>query len=166
MSDDTTQAENRKKVGALIEDITFAMLTTTERDGSLRSRPMAVQEREFDGDLWFFVGANSGQVAEMREHDQINLSFADPGKNAYVSISGTAALSRDRAKMTELWSPILKAWFPEGLADPNLALLKVSATQAEYWDSPNGKVTQLLGFAKALLTGKQADGGENEKVAL
>lgn len=166
MSDDKTPAENRQKVGEMIKDITFAMLTTAGRDGTLRSRPMTVQEREFDGDLWFFVGASSPQVAEMREDDHVNLSFADGGKNAYVSVSGTAAIVRDRQKMEELWSPVLKAWFPDGLDDPNLALLKVSTTQAEYWDAPNGKVTQLVGFAKALLTGEQAKIGESAKVAL
>lgn len=166
MSDEKTPAENREKIGELIKDIKFAMLTTAERDGTLRSRPMTVQEQEFDGDLWFFVGADYPQVAEMRENNHVNLSFADSGKDSYVSVSGTVELVRDRQKMEELWNPVLKAWFPDGLEDPNLALLKVSTTQAEYWDAPNGKVTQLVGFAKALVTGKQADIGENEKVRL
>ncbi len=102
----------------------------------------------------------------MRADDQVNLSFADPGDNAYVSVSGTAQILRDRQKMEALWNPIYKAWFPDGLDDPNLTLLKISTTQAEYWDSPNGKVVQLVGFAKAMLTGKQAEVGESQKVSL
>lgn len=166
MSDQKTQEEGRKKIGELIKDIQFAMLTTVEPDGTIRSRPMATQKQEFDGDLWFFTGASSPKVSEIRADSEVNVSFADPANNAYVSVSGTAQLVRDRRKIEELWNPILKAWFPDGLDDPDLALLKVTATQAEYWDSPNGKVVQALGFAKALLTGKQADGGENEKVSL
>jgi len=166
MSDQRTQDEGRKKVAELLKDIKFAMLTTTERDGSLRSRPMTMLDQEYDGDLWFFVGANSPQVSEMRADDQVNLSFANPSDNAYVSVSGTAQILRDRQKMAELWNPIFKAWFPDGLDDPNLALLKISTTQAEYWDSPNGKVVQLIGFAKAMLTGKQAEVGESQKVNL
>ena len=73
---------------------------------------------------------------------------------------------KDRAKMEELWSPILKAWFPEGLDDPHLCLLKVTAEQAEYWESPSGTVVQLLGFVKAIATGQEADWGDNEKLDL
>jgi general stress protein 26 len=166
MSDQKTQDEGRKKVAELIQDIKFAMLTTAEGDGTLRSRPMTMLDQEFDGDLWFFVGASSPQVGEMRADDQVNLSFANPGDNAYVSVSGTAQILRDRQKMEALWNPIYKAWVPDGLDDPNLALLKISTTQAEYWDSPNGKVVQLVGFAKAMLTGKQAEVGESQKVSL
>ncbi len=166
MADEQSREEGRKKVAELIKDIQFAMLTTVARDGQLRSRPMTMQEQEFDGDLWFFVGASSPQVAEMRAEDQINLSFAKPGDNAYVSISGTAQLVRDRDKMEELWKPVLKAWFPDGLDDPDLALLKVTTTQAEYWDTPNGKLVQAFGFAKALVTGERPDVGESEKVDL
>lgn len=166
MADEQSREEGRKKVAELIKDIQFAMLTTVARDGQLRNRPMTMQEQEFDGDLWFFVGASSPQVAEMRAEDQVNLSFAKPGDNAYVSISGTAQLVRDRDKMEELWKPVLKAWFPDGLDDPDLALLKVTTTQAEYWDTPNGKLVQAFGFAKALVTGERPDVGESEKVDL
>jgi general stress protein 26 len=166
MTDDKTQEEARKKLAALIKDIQFAMLTTVEPDGTLRSRPMATQKQEFDGDLWFFTGVSSPKVAEIRQDHQVNVAFADPNNDAYVSISGTAQLVRDRKKMEELWNPVLKAWFPDGLDDPDLALLKVTATGAEYWDSPNGKIVQAIGFAKALVTGQQYQGGENEKIDL
>ena len=106
MSDGKNQDESREKVAELIKDIQFAMLTTATRDGQLRSRPMTMLDVEFDGDLWFFVGASSPQVAEMRADDQVNLSFANPGDNAYVSLSGTAQISRDRAKIEELWKPV------------------------------------------------------------
>ncbi len=125
---------------------------------------MTMLEQEFVGDLWFFVAASSPQVAEIGDSRQVNLSFANPGGNTYVSLSGTAALVRDRAKIEELWNPLFKAWFPDGQDDADLALLKVTPTEAEYWDSPNGKVVQVIGFAKALLTGERADVGESEKV--
>ena len=166
MSDEQGQDDGRKKVAELIKDIRFAMLTTVARDGQLRSRPMTMLEQEFDGDLWFFVGASSPQVAEMRADDQVNLSFANPDDNAYVSISGTAQITRDRAKIEELWKPVYKAWFPDGKDDADLAVLKVTTTQAEYWDSPNGKIVQAIGFAKALVTGERPNVGESEKVSL
>ncbi|HKV09480.1 MAG TPA: pyridoxamine 5'-phosphate oxidase family protein [Thermoanaerobaculia bacterium] len=156
-----------EKIRDLIKGIRFAMLTTVDTDGSLRSRPMATQEAEFDGELWFFTGASSPKVDEVERNHRVNVSYAAPDDNTYVSISGTARMVRDKAKAKELWNPALKAWFPEGLDDPDLALLCVRVEKAEYWDSPSSKMVQLYGLAKAVLTGKRADDiGENEKIDL
>jgi general stress protein 26 len=155
-----------QKLNELIHKIDFTMLTTIDTDGTLRSRPMSTQKTPFDGTLWFFTGASSEKVFETRHHNQVNLSYADPKNQRYVSVSGVAELSRDQAKMKELWNPAYKAWFPDGLDDPDLALLKVHVEKAEYWDSPNGTVVTLIGFAKALLTGQRYEGSENEKLDL
>ncbi len=155
-----------KKLGELIEKIQFAMLTTVDEDGSLRSRPMTTQEVEFNGDLWFFTEASAPKVQEVRRNSQVNVSFSNPDDQRYVSISGSSELVRDRSKIEELWNPLYKAWFPDGLDDPDLALLKVHVEKAEYWESPNSKVVQLVGFAKALITGQTYEGGTNEKIAL
>jgi general stress protein 26 len=157
--------DNCKKLYSLIKDIGFAMMTTTTSDGSLRSRPMASRlEDEFDGTLWFFSHDQEPKIHEILENPQVNLAFADPSKNDYVSISGEATLVKDKAKAKDLWNPFYKAWFPEGLDDPHLGLIRVDVTQAEYWDSPNSKMVQLAGFVKALVTGREAQGGENEKI--
>jgi general stress protein 26 len=155
-----------KKLAKLIKGIRIAMLTTTEHDGTLRSRPMATQQHEFDGDLWFFTAKSSHKVVEIGADYHVNLSYADPSDNRYVSISGTAELVTDRQKAEELWNPILKAWFPKGLEDPDLALLKVTPTQAEYWDSPSSGVVHAIGFVKAILTGHRANPGDHARVNL
>jgi general stress protein 26 len=155
-----------RKLATLIKDIQVAMLTTAEEDGSLRSRPMASEQAEFDGTLWFFTRADSGKVHEINREHQVNLSYAEPKMQHYVSVSGTATLVRDMARIKELWKPLYKAWFPDGLDDPELALLRVDVTKAEYWDSPSSKVVQLVGFLKAVTTGKMYQGGEHEKVTL
>lgn len=157
--------DNIKKLHDLIKDIRFAMLTTVEDDGTLRSRPMATQEFEFDGDLWFFTSADAAKVKEAQHDRHVNVSYSDPHNQKYVSVSGKAELVSDRAKIEELWNPLFKAWFPDGLDDPNLALLKVNVDKAEYWDSPSSKVVRLLGFAKALATGKPiGNPGDNAKI--
>ncbi len=155
-----------KKLNNLIEDIDFAMLTTVDTDGVLRSRPMSTQEAEFDGTLWFFTSDNTHKIEEIERDNRVNASYAKPQDNVYVSVSGTASISKDRQKMEELWNPILKAWFPKGLDDPHICLLKVDVEQAEYWDSPSSTLVQIAGFVKALVTGQSADGGENEKINL
>jgi general stress protein 26 len=143
------------KVAGLIKDINIAMLTTEAEDGLLHSRPMATQKMEFDGTLWFFTGLNTGMVSEIDWNPEVNLSYAQPSDTRYVSVSGTAEVVNDRAKMEELWNDIYKAWFPQGLDDPDLCLLRVEATFAEYWDVPSGKMVQVFGFLKALATGER-----------
>ena len=153
------------KLKELVEGIDFCMLTTLD-GGHLRSRPMSTQELEFGGDLWFFTSDESHKVEELSKDDRVNVAYSKPENNTYLSISGRGEISKDRAKIEELWNPIHKAWFPEGLDDPRLCLLKVSVEQAEYWDAPSSKIVQLFGFVKALATGQEADYGENEKIQL
>ncbi len=161
-----SQSEDVKKLAEMIKGIRIAMLTTADEDGSLRSRPMATQDTDFDGTLWFFTADDSPKVDEVQKERHVNLSFGDGGKNRYVSVSGTATLVKDAAKMKELYSPFIKGWFPDGLEDPKLALLKVEVSQAEYWDAPNSTVVRLAGFVKALVTHQPIQGGENEKIDL
>ena len=158
--------ESIKKLNELIKDIDFAMLTTND-GGVLRSRPMQTQEFEFDGDLWFFTSSNTHKAEEIERDNRVNLSYASPEDNSYVSVSGRASLVKDQEKIDELWSDIYKAWFPEGKDAPELVLLKVEVEQAEYWDAPSSMVAQALGFLKALATGESAnDIGDNEKINL
>lgn len=161
-----TRAESIKKLGELIKDVKTAMLTTMDW-GILRSRPMGTQDVEFDGDLWFFTSYETHKVEEIEKDRRVNVSYAAPDKNIYVSVSGTAVLINDRAKIEELWNPIYTAWFPEGKDDPNLVLLKVSVEQAEYWNYSSGTLVQAMNFIKALVTGESGgDGGVNEKINL
>jgi general stress protein 26 len=160
-----TRQESIEKLKELIEGIDFAMLTTIA-DGKFRSRPMSTQKFEFDGDLWFFTSEDTHKVDEIQADNRVSVAYANPDDNVYVSVFGRAEVVKDRAKMEELWNPILKAWFPEGLDDPTLCLLKVSVEEAEYWDSPNSKIVQIAGFVKALVTGQPAEGGEYGKVSL
>jgi general stress protein 26 len=153
------------KLKELLEGIDFCMLTTID-SGNLRSRPMSTQKLEFDGELWFFTSDNTHKIEEIQKDDRVNVAYSQPNENRYVSVSGRAEMVKDRAKIEELWNPIHKAWFPEGLDDPHLSLLRVDVEQAEYWDAPNSKIVQLYGLVKALATGTEADYGENKKLSL
>jgi general stress protein 26 len=159
----TDQAEVAK-LAELVRKFRIAMLTTVSPDGALTSRPMAVQETEFDGDLWFFAQRDSDQVRQLRADPTIGVALSSA--DTWVSISGTAELVEDRAKARELWNSAVEAWFPNGPDDPEVVLLKVHADGAEYWDSPGSKVMTVLSYAKSKLTGKRPDVGENEKVDL
>lgn len=165
-TNDAKRKEDVAKLAELMKDVRIAMLTTVEPSGELRSRPMGVQQVEFDGDLWFFTKEHSAKVEDVQRDQQVNVSFSNPDKQRYVTITGVANLVRDHAKMAELWSPLYKAWFPDGLEDPELALLKVTVNEAEYWDAPPSAVVRVFGYAKAVISGKEYDAGDHGKVDL
>ncbi|QDL09879.1 general stress protein [Brasilonema octagenarum UFV-E1] len=167
MTDSENRNEQIKKLRELIKDIDIGMLTTVDEDGTLRSRPMSINsEVEPDGDLWFFTYASSHKVREIEQQERVNVSFSDPQKQSYVSVSGSAQLVRDRDKLQQLWKPQLKAWFPKELDEPDIALLKVSVEKAEYWDAPSSFVAHTIALVKAMTTGEKPNVGENEKVTL
>src|SRR3954464_1882509 len=126
---DRATQQDVQKLAELIKDMKFAMLTTVEPDGSVRSRPMATQQAPFDGTLWFFTEVNSGKVSEIQGERHVNVSYANDDSQTYVSVSGKASVVQDRAKAERLWSPSYKAWFPMGLDDPTLALLKIDVAE-------------------------------------
>lgn len=127
----------------LIDGAQISMFTTTDATGKLVSRPMALQEAEFDGDLWFFTYDDSTKAGEIVANPAVNVSFANDKSSEWTSLSGTAQVLHDRAKAEQLWSPPLKTWFPDDLDTPGLALIKVHAESAEYWESPSSKVVRL-----------------------
>ena len=166
--DGPTRDEKMRTLVDLVADARIAMLTTVAADGRLMSRPMGLQEVEFDGDLWFFVDDASHKAAELAANPQVNVSFANPKGTSWTSITGTAEVVHDRAKAEQFWNPLLRAWFPDELDTPGLALIKVHADSAEYWDGPGSRLTQLVGIVRAAVTrdeGKLID-TQNEEVSL
>ncbi|SCL69054.1 General stress protein 26 [Micromonospora citrea] len=161
----SSAAEARRRVTELAREARICMLTTIGVDGRLVSRPMGLQEAEFDGDLWFFAYADSAKVRQIRVNPEVNVAFSDSKRNSWVSIAGTAQEGYDRARAEQLWNPLLKAWFPDGLETPGITLVKVHASSAEYWDSPSSTVVNLFGYAKAAVTGKPPKAGENHEVS-
>jgi general stress protein 26 len=165
-NDKGVQSDDVKKLGKLIQDIQYAMLTTAMPDGTLRSRPMATQKAEFDGTLWFFTDRESGKVHEVEQDRHVNVAYADTAANTWVSVSGTANVVTDKPTIRDKWTSGMKAWFPDGPDDPNVALLKVTVQQAEYWDQPSSKMVQLIGLVKATVVGERYEPGENKKINL
>jgi general stress protein 26 len=154
-----------EKLCEMIKDIDFCMLTTVDENDELHSRPMSLNgDVDEEGNLWFFTSSNSHKASEIERTPNVNVSFVDTSDQRYVSISGTAQLVHDRDKIKELWKPVLKAWFPDGPDQPDVVLLKVKMTKAEYWDGPSSTISQAVSFVSAILTGKQVELGENKKL--
>jgi general stress protein 26 len=153
------------KLWDLIKAVEFAMLVTEDGE-HLRSRPMAVTQKEFDGKLWFFTRASAHKVAEVEQEHRVNVSYAHPGKQDYVSVSGRARLVQDRATIQRHWSEPLRTWFPKGIDDPDLAMLEITVQQAEYWDAPSSTMVHAYGYVKSTLTGKPPHPGDHGTLKL
>ncbi len=149
-----------------IKAIRFAMFTTTDEQGRLVSRPMTNQEMDAEGNLWFFTSTQTELWENIAAHPQVNLSFAEPEDNVYVSISGRAERVVDRERIRAMWNPAVQAWFPAGPDDPHAMLVRVVSDSAEYWDSTASSMVQLYNMAKAVLTGTTPDETEHARINL
>ena len=161
MANDT--ARDNERVWDLMKKIGFAMLVT--RDGEkLRARPMSAYLDRAANAILFLTDARRHKDEEIARDPHVNLSFADTGGQKYVSLTGTATVSNDRAKIRELFSTPAKAWW-DSPEDPNIRVLKITPDDAEFWDSP-GTVVSYVKMAAAAVTGSRPDLGDNRKVAM
>jgi general stress protein 26 len=162
MTNDNT-ARDAERAWDLMKKIGFAMLVT--KDGAkLRARPMSAYLERENNAIYFLTDARRHKDEEIARNPDINLSFADAGDQKYVSVTGTAVVSNDRAKIKQLFSTPAKAWW-DSAEDPNIRVLKVTPDDAEFWDSP-GSVISYVKMAAAAVTGTRPNLGDNRKVAL
>jgi general stress protein 26 len=151
----------------LIKEIKIAMMTTRRPDGHLESRAMANQKRAQGADLWFVTAEDSGKLRDIEHDPHVNLAYYKAGSYEWVSVSGLAHASRDRAKIEELYEPDWKAWFgQEGdprhgtAADPRLVLIGVNVHAAVFLEVDKPKPVVLFELAKGWLTGQRIEAGE------
>ena len=154
------------KLGKLIEGNDIAMLTTRIGDGRLISRPLRMQELDGDGALWFITDRNSHKAEEIRLQPQVNASFASADHNTYVSIAGRASVIFDKARLLDLWKPAMMVFYPKGVDDPDLCLLRVQAESAEYWGGPGGFIGQALYLVMTAATRDPGVLSENERMRI
>ncbi len=152
-----------RTVAGLLREQRLGVLTTVAPDGTLTARPMALQEVEFDGDLWFFAERGSRKLAHVAAQPHVNVAVGSGAR--WVSVAGTAEPVDDVDRKRELWSAGVEAWLPEGPDSPQSVLLRVRAESAEYWDAPGGRLATLLSFVRSKARGERLE-GENERVDL
>ncbi|MCU1532403.1 MAG: pyridoxamine 5-phosphate oxidase [Arthrobacter sp.] len=159
-----SDAEGINKVTDIINDSHIGMLTTINEQGALVSRPLAVQDVEDDGDMWFFTSVNTSQVAHVRANPAVNVSF---GKGTeWVSVAGKAEVVTDRQKIHDMWNQMVEAWFPDGPDTPEVVLLHVDSDSAEYWTSPGGTAATVLQWVKSKVLHNRMSVGESGTVEL
>jgi general stress protein 26 len=151
----------------LVQDIEVAMMTTRRPDGHLRSRAMANQKRAGGADLWFVTSEGSDKLGDLAHDVHVNLSYYKNSSREGISVSGIAAVSRDRAKIRELYAPDWKMWFSEGgdprqgtPDDPRMVLIGITIHAAEFLEVDKPKPVVLYELAKGWLTGTEPDLGK------
>ena len=152
----------RAELERLIDGITVAMLTTVAADGVLRSRPLLLERLQPDGSLTFLTHLSSEKVHEVARDPRVNVAFVGAKGDHYVSVSGTATVTHDPARMKGLWKPTYRAWFPGGPEDPDSAIFTVRIERIEYWDVPTNRLVRVWCAVKALATGQVVEAGDHQ----
>jgi len=159
--------QNIEKLIEMVKDVRVCMLITSEENTeNLSGRPMSISKIDDDGTMWFFTKASSYKVEEIEESKKVSIATINESSNNYLMIHGMATLVNDKNKMKELWSSVMKAWFPLGLDDPDMTLIKVTPNEVNYWDSSSSKMVVLFNMLKAIVTGKEYAEGEHGKISL
>lgn len=167
MEKDIQNKEALDKFKKLVKEINVCMfITNNEHEHQEHTRPMATLDIDEDGSLWFFTDIRSVKVEEVNAHENVHLVYAHPGKESYLDVWGNAATTQDKQIIKSKWSPVAKAWFPNGVDDPNLTLLNVKPTSAYYWDANAGKMISFLKIATSAITGKQFSEGKEGKLSV
>jgi general stress protein 26 len=151
-----------EKFKTLVKDVNICMfITNTQDDAETHTRPMATVDVEDDGTLWFYTDIRSIKVEEVATDHDVHLVYSHPGKDSYLDVWGTASVVKEKEKLKEKWSPMVKVYFSDGVDDPNLALLKVKPQNCYYWDNETGKMVYFLKAAASVITGQRlAKGAE------
>ena len=154
--------EHKQKIWNIIKEIKVGMLTT--QDGEhMRSRPMYLVQDAYDGTIWFYTNNESDKIGELKKDQHVNLVFANPDEDTYVSMCGTANITNDQALIDKYWNPFVDAWFPEGKDSGKVSMVEIKIHGGEHWDNDNSQIVQAFKMIKSSITDTKPDMGENEK---
>jgi general stress protein 26 len=161
MSNSENLEQNIEKFIKLIKNTRVCMLISDEKDEEyLSGRPMAISDVDENGNIWFFTKERFHWVDELEENKMVSLAIINESDNTYLMVHGDASLSDDQEKMKELWNPSMKAWYPKGLDEQDIILLKVTPEDVHYWDNDSNNMVVLFKMVKAILKGEEFSGGE------
>ena len=123
----------------------------------VKVRPMAVQKVDEQGNFWFLSANDSHKNEEIKGDNKVQLLFQGSAHSDFLSIYGSASISTDKELIKELWEPILKTWFTEGVDDPRITVIKVETEDGYYWDNKHGDAVAFAKMTLGALLGKTLD---------
>lgn len=155
----------RKKIKEIQEKAGSCFFCTSIRTGKpFATRPMAVQELDEEGCFWFLSADDSKKNQELKADPSVQLLFQGSGYTDFLEIYGRASISKDKKKIKDLWNPLFKTWFTEGIDDPRITVIKVEPESGYYWDTKNNRVIGFLKRVTGAVIGKTMDDSIEGKV--
>jgi general stress protein 26 len=150
-----------RQLRRLLKGMPIGMLTTQSAEGHSHSRPMLLHGVDDSGWLWFVTDRHSRKACELGQNPHATIAFQSHKGNRYVSVQGTAVVVRDDVKLREVWNPTLRAWFPRGRRDPEIVLIAVRVSNAEFWLVPRTRASRVIRMLNAVLTGRRQEAGKH-----
>lgn len=149
-----------KKLRELLEHFPIAFMVTIA-GGRTHARPLGVtgKTEDFDGTLWFITDRRSHKIDEIADGAETTLIFQNDERGTYAHMRGHAAVVEDRARLASLYTTDQRTWFPDGLDDRNMTLVRFDVEEADYWDGHNSMVRKAMAFLKSVVTGKAGRDG-------
>ena len=145
--DGPVATQGREAISTIAEhlrEIDICMLATRGEDGELHARPMSNNGKvDWDGSSLFFAPADGRLVAEIERDPAVVTTYRAADRFAWVALSGRASLVDDAGEKRRNWLEDLDRWFPNGPDDPNVALIRVDATYAQWWTEQGDGVADL-----------------------
>lgn len=146
-----------EKMQALAKAQTTCLFATRLGTVPLHVRPMSTQVVDDSGALWFFSSRHSEKNKAIEEGSEVQLFYSNPSSAEFLTVYGSCSVITDKGRIHELWTPLVKAWFPGGKDDPALSLLHVSPHEAHYWDTKNMNAISFLKIVAAAVIGQESD---------
>ena len=146
-------------------DATAICMMTTRGAGALRARPMLAKIDKVTHEFRFLTRLSTHKIDELAANPDVNLAFSQPAKGDYVSISGQAYLTQDPHLIEEIWDSAAERYFGCGKDDPDIGVIRVVPSRAEYWDA-GSRLLQTWNLFKAKLGDREPNRGASHKLAL
>lgn len=165
--EDLHDTEASKRIKKMVELSKSCFFCTVNGQGrSLGVRPMSIQKVDIDGTLWFLSANDSHKNAEIAANDTVRLYFQGSAHSDFLYLDGYASITEDPVLIKDLWEPILKVWFTEGIKDPRISAIKFVPKQGYYWDNKHGNAISGVKMAWGAIIGKTLDDSIEGKIAV
>lgn len=158
--DNLNNQEAIAQLKEMVDRIDVCIMCTDIQDYKMNTAPMSRQEVDESGTIWFLGHSDSDTCVNIEHDSRVALHFGHPGNYEFITISGTAYLSQDKARIEKYWIKMMDGWFETGKDDPAIRIIEVRPEEANYWTNKDGKVMTVLKIAASAITGGSYDPGK------
>jgi len=157
--------EATQKIKELVKKANVCFFCSAIKTGQdFNTRPMSVQKLDDEGNLWFLSAKDSHKNKELKSDDHVQLLFQGSSYSDFLNLYGKATISTDKEKIKELWEPILKTWFTDGIDDQRITVIKVEPEKGYYWDTKHNMAVGMIKRVAGALMGKTLDDSIEGKI--